>query len=69
MLNPSFKELGERGDSRYTLVMLTAKRARKIVDGAEALVDTDSIKAVSIALEEIMAGEISYERPNISSIK
>ncbi len=69
MLNPSFRELAERGDSRYTLVMVTAKRARKIVDGAEPLVETDSKKAVSIALEEIMEDKISYTRPNINSIK
>lgn len=69
MLNPSFKELAEKGDSRYTLVMLTAKRARKIVDGAEPLLETKSKKAVSIALEEVLAGEITYTRPPINSIK
>ncbi len=62
MLNPSFGELGEKGDSRYTLAILIAKRARKIVDGSKPLVDTDSSKAVSIALEEILDDKISYER-------
>lgn len=42
MLNPSFQELREKGDSRYTLVMLVAKRARKIVENAEPLVETNS---------------------------
>ena len=69
MLNPSFQELGEKGDSRYTLVMLTAKRARRIIDGAEPLLDTSSKKAVSIALEEVLAGEITYERPPIETVK
>lgn len=69
MLNPSFKELGERGDSRYTLVILTAKRARRIVDGAEPLVETSSKKPVSIALQEVLEGAITYERPPINSIK
>lgn len=70
MLNPSFKELAERGDSRYTLVMLASKRARSIVEGEKPLVETTSKKAVSIALEEIMANKITYRRPdNINSIK
>lgn len=69
MLNPSFKELGDRGDSRYTLVMLTAKRARRLIDGAEPLIETSSKKAVSIALEEVLKGEITYNRPPIKSIK
>ena len=69
MLNPSFKELGEKGDSRYTLVMLTAKRARKIIDGADPMIDASSEKAVSIALEEVLEGSITYTRPPIKSIK
>ncbi len=62
MLNPSFRELNEKGDSRYTLAILVAKRARKLVDGSKPLVETDSKKPVSIALEEVLAGEITYER-------
>ncbi|WP_353093950.1 DNA-directed RNA polymerase subunit omega [Tissierella praeacuta] len=69
MLNPSFNELAERGDSRYTLVMLTAKRARKIIEGAEPLLETSSKKPVSIALEEVVNGKITYTRPPINSIK
>lgn len=69
MLNPSFKELSDKGDSRYTLVMLTAKRARKIVDGADPLLETSSKKAVSIALEEVLEGSITYTRPPIDSLK
>ena len=69
MLNPSFKQLSENGDSRYTLVMLTAKRARKIIDGAESLVETNSKKPVSIALQDVIEGKITYKRPPINSIK
>lgn len=69
MLNPSFKELADKGDSRYTLVMLTAKRARKIIEGAEPLVETSSKKAVSIALQEVLEGAITYKKPPINSIK
>ena len=70
MLNPSFKELAERGDSRYTLVMLASKRARSITDGEKPLIETTSKKPVSIALEEIMANKLTYRRPdNVNSIK
>ena len=70
MLNPSFRELDKVGDSRYTLVMLTSKRARKIIEGEKPLIETKSFKPVSIALEEVMAGKITYNRPdNINSIK
>ncbi|MDR7856394.1 DNA-directed RNA polymerase subunit omega [Tissierella sp.] len=69
MLNPSFIELAERGDSRYTLVMLTSKRARQIIEGAVPLVNTSSKKPVSIALEEVIEGKITYTRPPINSIK
>lgn len=62
MLNPSFRDLAEKGDSRYTLAILIAKRARRIVDGSKPLVETKSKKPVSIALEEVLSGEISYER-------
>ncbi len=41
-------------DSKYTLAVLAAKRAREILDGSEPLVDCKSLKPVSIALEEIV---------------
>ncbi|MBU5437768.1 DNA-directed RNA polymerase subunit omega [Tissierella sp. MSJ-40] len=69
MLNPSINDLSNKGDSRYTLVMLTAKRARQLVDGAKPLIETTSKKPVSIAIEEMVEGKISYTRPNINSIK
>ncbi len=69
MLNPSFIELAEKGDSRYTLVILTSKRARQIIEGAVPLVNTSSKKPVSIALEEVIEGKITYTRPPINSIK
>ncbi|MFQ8698027.1 MAG: DNA-directed RNA polymerase subunit omega [Peptoniphilus harei] len=57
---PSFKELKGVADSRYELAILVSKRARKIIDGNPALVDTDSEKPVTVAIEEIMAGKIKF---------
>lgn len=61
MINPSFAEVIEKGQSRYTLVMLTSKRARQIVEGDKILVDTDSEKPVTIAIEEIMQDKVTYK--------
>ncbi len=70
MYRPSINELSNiGGDSRYTLVMLAAKRSREIVDGAEPLIETESSKPVSIAIEEIVEGKITYHRPDIRGIK
>ncbi len=70
MLNPSFRELDKLGDSRYTLAMLTSKRARRIIDGEKPLVETKSKQPVSIALEEVLEKKVTYRRPdNINSIK
>ncbi|MEW8972761.1 MAG: DNA-directed RNA polymerase subunit omega [Tissierellaceae bacterium] len=69
MLNPSFDHVLKEGDSRYTLVMLTAKRARQIVDGSEPVIETDSIKPVTIAIEEIVQEKVKYKNPSITGIK
>lgn len=60
MIIPSFKELKEVANSRYELAILVSKRARKLVDGNPALVETDSNKPVTIAIEEIMDGKIKF---------
>lgn len=69
MYNPSINELSNHGDSRYTLVMLAAKRARQLVEGANPLIETNSTKPVSIAIEEVIEGKITYRRPEIKGIK
>ncbi len=62
MLYPSIDELLKNVDSKYTLVITAAKRARQIRDGSTPLVETSASKEVTIALEEIEAGYIEYER-------
>lgn len=61
MIIPSFKELEEITHSRYAMVNATALRARKIVDGSHKLIDTESFKPVSIALEEILENKVTIE--------
>lgn len=62
MVNPSMNTLLKKVDSRYTLVVLAAKRARQILDGSEIKVNIKSTKNVTNALEEIAEDKISYER-------
>lgn len=45
-------------ESKYALVILAAKRARQIKDGARKLITTTSANPLTIALEEIGEGEI-----------
>lgn len=61
MIYPSLDELIDKVDSRYTLVIAAAKRARKILEEGQ-LEEEDSIKPVSLALEEIGRGKIEVER-------
>lgn len=42
-------------DTNYELVLLTAKRARDIAEGAQPLVEEDNDKPVVIALREVAA--------------
>ena len=70
MLHPSYSELikvanseveeGEAKvvDSRYSIVMAIAKRARQIIDGDEPMVDSAIDKPLSLAVEEMSKGEV-----------
>lgn len=62
MINPSLDLLVEKVDSKYTLVVLAAKRAREIMDGQQPLAESKSNKPVTVALEEVAQGKITYER-------
>lgn len=57
---PSFDDLSKITESRYSLVMLVAQRARQILDGDGPLVDIDSDRPVSIAIQEAVEGKIGY---------
>lgn len=72
MLRPSYTDLldvisKDTDDitlgSRYTIVIAAAKRARQLVDHAEALVsDTKVDKPVSIAINELYQGKIKVRQ-------
>jgi DNA-directed RNA polymerase subunit omega len=73
MMYPPIEELLEKVDSKFTLVSLSAKRARQINsyfsqlgEGLGAIVPPQvasvSRKPLSIALEEIAVDKITFER-------
>ncbi|NLP29887.1 MAG: DNA-directed RNA polymerase subunit omega [Clostridiales bacterium] len=62
MLEPSVNHMKKKADSRYTLAILAAKRARDIIEGKPRLIDIDIDKSVSIAVHEIAEDLITYSR-------
>jgi len=62
MIYPSIDDLLTKVDSRYSLVILAAKRARQLRDMKSNSEEGTSLKEVTAALEEISNREISYER-------
>ena len=64
MTNPNILQLLEKADCRYTLVVEVSKRARQLMDGVVPLIDTKDKEnmPVSIAIDEVNRGLITYER-------
>lgn len=62
MLEPSIDELLEKIDSKYMLVSLSAKRARKLqlAENDEQAEDWQARKYVSRALREITSDKLTY---------
>ena len=63
MFNPDLKKMLNNVNSRYSLVVGTAKRAREIRDEA---IENDTkldVKTVSTAIEEICDGKYVIEEP------
>lgn len=65
MNQPSLDELMKKVDSRYSLVVITAKRARELTEknGKNGKNGSGEMKPVSAALWEIAAGKIKYRSP------
>ncbi|SDG11370.1 DNA-directed RNA polymerase subunit omega [Desulfosporosinus hippei] len=61
MKQPSLDILMSKVDSKYTLVIVVAKRARQIMEEAKHEDLAKGVKPVSISLEEISQNDLSYE--------
>ncbi|MFT8871411.1 MAG: DNA-directed RNA polymerase subunit omega [Sporolactobacillus sp.] len=64
MIYPSIDNLLEKINSTYTLVSLSAKRARQLQDKSAHLMVSHpkSVKFVGRALEEVNAGLLTYKQ-------
>ncbi len=70
MLHPSYTDLMkvvnsevEEGEtpvvnSRYSIVLATAKRARQIIAGEATLIDAEGKKPLSVAIQELERGQV-----------
>src|ERR1700719_734709 len=79
MMEPPVEILLSRVDSKFTLVTLAARRGRQINSYFNQLgeglgtivppqVTSVSRKPLSISLEEIAAGKITYTRPEVEAL-
>lgn len=65
MIKPPLEALLGRVENKYALVIVAAKRARQLKEGALPMVEVDSGNPVTVALEEISAGKIRFEMPKL----
>ena len=63
MIYPPINELLKTVDCRYTLVVEVAKRARQLVDGAQALAEEPDPNPVTEAVKEVYEEKVTYIRP------
>ena len=54
-------ELTDIVDSKYRYILLAAKRARQLQNGAKPLIHTTARKLTRIAQEELKAGVLKFE--------
>ena len=62
MIYPAFAELLGKVDSRYTLVIEVAKRARQLTAVSVNRSNCNCTKPVSIAINEVYENKVTYER-------
>ena len=58
MVKPTVKELLDKVNDRYQLVLVTSKRARQLAQGAEPLTNKKEDSFVTLAAQEIAEGKV-----------
>ena len=67
MVKPAVTDLLKKVDNRYSLVIMTAKRARQIAEGENPMTKVEEKSPVTLAVNEIYEDrvyEINSEEPN-----
>jgi DNA-directed RNA polymerase subunit omega len=62
VIEPPMESLMEKVDSKYSLVVATAKRARQLVNDANKLEKSETNNPVVVAINEINDNKITYIR-------
>ena len=63
MVKPTVTELLEKiEDNRYSLVIMTSKRARQIAEGDTVLTKSKDKSVVTLAADEIAEGKVTIVR-------
>ncbi|MCY6484007.1 DNA-directed RNA polymerase subunit omega [Clostridium aestuarii] len=61
MINPSIVDLLNKVENRYSLVIVTSRRARQLIEGVNPLIEADEeAKPLTIAINELNDGKVSY---------
>jgi len=58
IVKPTTAELLEKTDTKFRLVIATAKRARQIAEGSPRMTDVDEESPVTLAANEISEGKV-----------
>ncbi|HKS95958.1 MAG TPA: DNA-directed RNA polymerase subunit omega [Terriglobia bacterium] len=54
-------------DSKFRYILVAAKRARQLQAGARPLIQTPSKKTTKVAQQEVLAGLVPIEIPEVES--
>ena len=66
MVKPAVTDLLKKVDNRYSLVIMTSKRARQIAAGEIPMTNADEKSPVTLAVNEIYEGKV-YQLDNEST--
>ena len=60
LVEPPVTEILKKVDDRYSLIIMTSKRARQLAAGAKKLTEAEDKSPVTLAVDEIFEGSV-YE--------
>ena len=58
LVEPPVTEILKKVEDRYSLIIMTSKRARQIAAGAKKLTDAEDKSPVTLAVDEIFEGSV-----------
>lgn len=58
LVEPAVTEILKKVDDRYSLIIMTSKRARQLASGATKLTTADDKSVVTLAVNEIFEGSV-----------